>query len=159
MGACINSSQPLKKIFWKGHAVLEIFVPQGPYYPESHMSFPSWSFPQPPSSTRVPQNCRTKRPKTAWWKQRDYNDDLMGMTLHFDLQFMACLVCTSENLSTASGVKHGNIVQSWKFEYQHDLAGHAPLSTQSSFLCSSTGSRKPFSKTLLKFFHNIGLLY
>ena len=29
-------------------------------------------------------------------------DDLMGMTLHVDLHFMACLVCTSENLSTAA---------------------------------------------------------
>ena len=40
------------------------------------------------------------------------NDDLMGMTLHVDLQVMACLVCTSENLSTAGGVKHGKIVES-----------------------------------------------
>ena len=39
-------------------------------------------------------------------------DDLMGMSLHVDLHFMASLVCTSQNLSTASGVKHGNIVES-----------------------------------------------
>ena len=39
-------------------------------------------------------------------------DDLMGMTLHVDLHFMACLICTSEKLSTASSVKHGNVVES-----------------------------------------------
>ena len=32
-------------------------------------------------------------------------DDLMGMTLHVNLHFMACLVCTSENLSTAKKVR------------------------------------------------------
>ena len=39
-------------------------------------------------------------------------DDLMGATLHVDLHFMTCLVCTFVNLSTAGGVKHGNIVES-----------------------------------------------
>ena len=38
-------------------------------------------------------------------------DNLMWMTLHVDLHFMACLVCTSENSSTTSSVKHWKILQ------------------------------------------------
>ena len=45
----------------------------------------------------------------------------MGMTLRVNLHFMACLVCAFVNLSTASGVKHWNIVESWKFEYHCDI--------------------------------------
>ena len=39
IGACINSSQPLRKILWKEHEVLAIFVPLSPCYPKSPMSF------------------------------------------------------------------------------------------------------------------------
>ena len=74
-------------------------------------------------------------------------DDLMGMTLHVDLHFMACLVSTSENPGTTIGVKHGKILKSSNSNVT--LLGANKYTV--FVFCSSMGSRKPLSKTLRLF--------
>ena len=57
----------------------------------------------------------------------------MWMTLHVDLHFMVCVVCTSENPITASSVKHWKILES----SNSNVTLLGATKDQLSVLCSS----------------------
>ena len=132
-----------------------LFVHLGPCYPQSPISFPSWSFEHPPWQVFIYLKIAKPNVQKLLDESNEiYTDNPMWMTLHVDLHFAACLVSTSENPSTANSVKHWKIVESSNSNWVWPC--WALPRTRCSVLCSSMRSWMPLSKTLFNCFYNIG---
>ena len=130
-----------------------LFVHWGLCYPQSTVSFPSWSFSHPPWSVCLPQNCGTESPKTAWWKQRDWYWRSAVDDSACRPQFFGLLGLHIWQPSTASGVKLEN---SRKFEFQRDLAGRYRESLVLSSICPCA-HKSHYLKPSSNFFLTLGV--